>query len=77
MTALDPYSSLFEDTSDRFNELIAKPLGERAAKVAVAIRLHEGKPLAGPFTEAEAQNAVNIVMDYEKPHNNEDNRETK
>ena len=67
MDALDPHSFLQEDQTDSFNELIAKPMGERAAKVAVAIRLHEGNPLAEPFTEAEAQNAVNVVMGYTKP----------
>ena len=64
---LDPHSFLQADQTDSFNELIAKPMGERAAKMAVAIRLHEGKPQAEPFTEEEAQNAVNIVMGYTKP----------
>lgn len=61
-----PSLSEFKSNANNFAELIAKPLGEKAAKLVLAIRIHEGKSLSEPFTTEETQYALNIIQGYAK-----------
>lgn len=61
-----PSLNEFKSNANNFAELIAKPLGEKAAKLVLATRLHEGKSITEPFTTEEAQNALDIIQGYAK-----------